>query len=127
MSTEQKSDQSEQPKQVTHWKKLTNPNYIGAHDFQPNQELTVTIEAITNELVKCFDGKSIKEESCIVAKIKGAKKPLILNRTNCKIISRNFDTSYIEEWIGKSITLYVAKVKAFGEFVDAIRIKNSRS
>lgn len=113
----------EAPKQVTHWKKLTNPNYIGAHDFQPGQELTVTIETISNEMVKCFDGKGIKEEMCIVAKLKGAKKPLILNKTNAKIISRNLDTPYIEEWSGRNITLYVAKVKAFGEFVEAIRIK----
>lgn len=116
------SQQTPDPK-VTHWKKLTNPNYIGSHDFQPGQELTVTIETISNEMVKCFDGKAIKEEACIVAKLKGAKKPLILNKTNCKIIARNLDTPYIEEWSGKTITLYVAKVKAFGEFVEAIRIK----
>ena len=113
-------------KKVTHWKKLTNPNYIGSHDFQPNQELTVTIETVAQELVKCFDGKSIKEEQCIVAHLKGAKKPLILNKTNCKIISRVIDTPYIEEWTGKSIILYVAKVKAFGEFVDAIRVKSQK-
>lgn len=110
-------------KQVTHWKKLTNPNYIGAHDFQPGQELTVTIEGIANEVVKCFDGKQLKEETCIVARLKGAKKPLILNKTNCKIISKNVESGYIEDWIGKSITLYVAKVRAFGESVEAIRIK----
>ncbi len=114
---------SDQAKPVTHWKKLTNPNYIGAHDFQPGQELNVVIESITNEAVKCFDGKQLKEEMCIVARLKGAKKPLILNKTNCKIISRNLETSYIEEWTGRQITLYVAKVKAFGEFVEAIRIK----
>jgi hypothetical protein len=39
-------------KPVTHWKKLTNPNYIGAHDLQPGQELPVTIESIKNEVVK---------------------------------------------------------------------------
>jgi hypothetical protein len=113
-----------QPKtQVTHWKKLTNPNYIGAHDFQPGQELTVTIESVANEVVKCFDGKSLKEETCIIAKIKGAKKPMILNKTNCKIIARNYDTPYIEDWVGKIITIYVAKVRAFGESVEALRIK----
>lgn len=110
-------------KTVTHWKKLTNPNYIGSHDFQPGQELTVTIEGVKNEVVKCFDGKQLKEETCIVATLKGAKKPLILNKTNCKIISRNLDSSYIEDWIGKSVILYVAKVRAFGESVEAIRIK----
>ncbi len=107
----------------THWKKLTNPNYIGAHDFQPNQQLEVTIEDVKNELVKCFDGAKVKEETCIVARLKGAKKPLIVNKTNAKIIARNLDTPYIEDWMGKSITLYVAKVKAFGESVEAIRVR----
>ena len=117
---------SETKTPVTHWKKLTNPNYIGAHDLQPGQELIVTIESVTNELVKCFDGKSLKEETCIVAKIKGAKKPMILNKTNCKIIARNLNTPYIEDWTGKSITIYAAKVKAFGEVTEALRIKNQQ-
>jgi hypothetical protein len=110
----------------THWKKLTNPNYIGSHDLEQGQELKVTIESVSTEMVKCFDGKALKEESCIVAKLKGAKKPLILNKTNCKIIARNFDTPYIEQWAGKTIIMYIAKVRAFGETVDAIRIKNSK-
>ena len=110
----------------THWKKLTNPHYVGAHDLQPGQELTVTIESIANEVVKMFDGKSVKEETCIVAKFKGAKKPMILNKTNCKIIAKNIGTPYIEEWVGKSITIYAAKLMAFGEMTAALRVKNSK-
>ena len=108
---------------VTHWKKLSNQNYIGAHDLQPGQELTVTIESVANEVVKCFDGKTVKEETCIVAKIKGAKKPMILNKTNCRIISKNLDSPYIEDWVGKSVVIYAAKVRAFGESTEALRIK----
>jgi len=118
---------SEPIKPVTHWKKLTNPNYVGAHDLQPGQELTVVIESVSNELVKMFDGKSLKEETCIVAHFKGAKKPMIFNKTNCKIIARNFDTPYIEEWIGKTITIYAAKVKAFGEVTEALRVKAQKA
>lgn len=114
-------NQEPKPAAVTHWKKLTNPNYIGAHDFQPNQELAVIIESIATELVKNADGKS---EQCIVAKLRGAKKPIILNKTNCKIITKLLGTPYIEEWTGGKIILYVAKVKAFGEIVEAIRVKN---
>jgi hypothetical protein len=117
---------NEQKTSVTHWKKLTNPNYIGAHDLQPGQELSVMIESVANEVVKCFDGKSVKEETCIVAKIKGAKKPMILNKTNCKIISRNLDSPYIEDWVGKPVTIYVAKVRAFGESTEALRIKSTK-
>ena len=111
---------------VTHWKKLTNPNYVGSHDLQPNQELTLIIESVANEVVKMFDGKSVKEETCIVARFKGAKKPMIFNKTNCKIIARNLDTPYIEDWIGKSITIYSAKVRAFGETTEALRVKNKQ-
>jgi len=112
---------------VTHWRKLTNTNYVGAHDLQPGQELTVTIESIANEVVKMFDGKSVKEEACIVAKFKNAKKPMILNKGNCKIITKNTGTPYIEEWVGKSITIYAAKVMAFGEITEALRVKAGKS
>lgn len=112
-----------EPQKVTHWKKLTNPNYIGAHDLQPGQKLPVIIESIRNEVVECFDGKGIKKETCIVAFFKGAKKPMILNKTNCKIIARIYDTPYIEDWVGKQITLYAAKVNAFGESTEALRVE----
>jgi len=105
---------------VTHWKKLTNPKYVGSHDLQPRQELSVTFEKIVKEQVKNVDGK---DEMCVVAYMKGAQKPLILNKTNMKIITKVLGTPYIEEWVGKSITIYSAKVKAFGEVVDAIRVK----
>jgi hypothetical protein len=62
----------------------------------------------------------------IIAKIVGAKKPMILNKTNCKIIAKIHDTPYIEQWAGKSILIYAAKVKAFGEMVDALRVKNQK-
>lgn len=105
---------------ITHWKKLTNPNYIGSHDLLPNQELKITIDRIVQENVKNVDGK---EEQCIIAYIKGAKKPMILNKTNCKIIAKVLQTPYIEEWSGGNIIIYSAKVKAFGEVVDALRVK----
>jgi hypothetical protein len=111
-------------KPVTHWKKLTNPLYIGAHDLQPGQEVKVTIKSVSKEAVKGPDGK---DEMCIVAKLEGTQKPMILNKTNCKIIATNFGTPYIEEWAGKAVTIYAAKVKAFGEMVEALRIKHQKA
>jgi hypothetical protein len=101
----------------THWKKILDSPYLGAHDL--TGEHTITFEEIKKETVKTQDG----EEVCIVAKIKGAKKPMILNRTNCKILAKKFDSPNIEDWVGKQAVIYSAKVKAFGEFVDAIRVK----
>ena len=109
----------QQPK--THWKKMVNTNYIGAHDLQPGQELIVTIESISRENVKNQDGK---EEQCVVMRIKGAKKPMILNKTNMRIITKLFGTPYIEDWSGRKVIIYAAKVRAFGEMIEALRIKN---
>lgn len=108
---------------VTHWKKLTNPNYIGAHDLQPGQEVKITFERIVQEVVKGADGK---EEQCVVAYLKGAGKPMILNKTNMKIITKVLDTPYVEQWKDKSVMIYAAKVKAFGEMVEALRVKNQK-
>ena len=36
----------------THWKKLTNPNYLGSWDFQPGEIRTLTIKEVREEPVK---------------------------------------------------------------------------
>ena len=110
---------TELAKPVTHWKKLTNPLYLGSHDLLPGQEVKLTIESIGKEIVKDQNGK---DGECIVARIKGTK-PMILNKTNCKIISKIHETPYIEEWIGKQFIIYSAKVKVAGDIVDALRVK----
>lgn len=103
----------------THWKKLTSPNYLGAYAFDPGEEKIVTIDHVTRETVTGPEGKT---EECIVAYLEG-EKPLILNKTNCKAIERLLKTPYIEEWAGSRITLAVQRVKAFGDEVDAVRVK----
>jgi len=108
---------------LTHWKKMTDPKYIGSYDFQPGQELKVTIEKIENVNIELFNGKKLETKNCILAHFKGAKKPMILNKENMKVITKVAGSPYIEQWIGKEITLYVTKVAAFGSMVDAVRVK----
>jgi hypothetical protein len=104
----------------THWKKLENPDYLGAYSLESGKDLTVTVESVKRELVT---GQGGKKEECTIAHLKG-QKPFILNRTNMKMIQKIYDTPYIEEWAGKTITLYVAKIKAFGEDnVECLRIR----
>ena len=103
----------------THWKKLINPDYIGAYALDPGKDLNVQISAVKREMITGADGK---KEECTIAYLVG-QKPMILNVTNCKSIEKLYGP-YIEEWSGKFITLYVSKVRAFGETVDALRIRN---
>jgi hypothetical protein len=51
------------------------------------------------------------------------QKPMILNRTNAKTISKVYGTPLIEDWAGKKIRIYAELVDAFGEQVEALRIK----
>lgn len=107
---------------MTHWKKLTNPNYLGSYAFQPGEEKPLTIRTINQEEVT-NPAEPDKKEKCIVAHFQQPEKPLILNKTNCKAIERLTGTPNIEEWAGAGIILCVQKVPAFGELVEAVRIR----
>lgn len=108
----------------THWKKYNNPDYLGAYAFQPGEEKTVTIKEVKREMV--FNPSGSGKEECTVAHFVEDVKPLILNVTNCKTISKVWGTPYIEDWAGRKITLKVKKISAFGEMVDAVRVSPDR-
>lgn len=106
----------------THYRKLHNPDFIGAYSLMDGDkptELVVTIKSIALQEVKGVDGK---KDDCMVAQLVG-QKPFIINATNAKTITKIYGSPYIEDWTGKKITLYVAKVKVAGEAVDALRIR----
>ena len=105
----------------THFKKLRNPNYIGSYELMIGGEpieLVVTIEKAVKEMVQNGD----KKEEAMVIYLKG-QKPMIVNSTNAKAITSALQSPYIEDWINKKIQLYVAKIRAFGESVDALRVR----
>jgi len=112
----------------THYKKLFNPDYLGAYSLDPGQELVLTIKKVESRKVKNADGR---EDDCMVAEFKENAKPMILNKTNAKTIAKVMQSPFIEDWTGKQIQVYADKVKAFGDVVEALRVrpfypKNSR-
>jgi ribosomal protein L34E len=105
---------------MTHWKKLTNPNYLGAYSIENGQDLILTIDYIKEEKVTGTDGK---KDDCVVCHFKENAKPMILNATNMKTITKLFGTPYIEDWSGRQIQIGTEKIKAFGDIVDALRVR----
>lgn len=104
----------------THWKRLVNPDYIGAYALPVDADLTVTIDFVKRETVKMAGGK---KEECTVAHLVG-QKPFILNATNSKSIHRLYGP-YIEDWSGKKITLYASTTKFGTEIVECLRVRPS--
>ncbi len=106
---------------MTHWKKLTNPDYLGSYSLEDGQDLILTIQNVRQEVVTGPEGK---KEDCLVCYWKEAVKPMILNVTNAKMIEKLLKTPYIEQWSGNRIQIGSEKVKAFGEIVDALRVRS---
>lgn len=102
-----------------HWKKTTNPNYLGAYAFEDGKDMIVKIKDVKIETVQNQQGREDKP----VAHFEGDVKPLILNSTNMQAIEKSTGTPYMDEWVGKKIQLYVTIVSAFGTTTDAVRVR----
>ena len=105
---------------MTHWKQLANYDYLGAYSLNDKKEMTVTIKKVVQELVTVNAGR---KENCIVAYFSDSDKPMILNKTNCKTITKLHGTPNIEEWQGKKITLFASTASLAGETVECLRIR----
>ncbi|MBQ1790034.1 MAG: hypothetical protein II008_07650 [Oscillospiraceae bacterium] len=106
----------------THWKKLINPDYLGAYSLDPGKDMVLTIRQVKKEMVTGADGK---KEECIVCYWQEEQKPMILNVTNCKMIAKLLKTPYIERWAGHRIQIGAEVVSAFGEKVEALRVRKT--
>lgn len=106
---------------LTHWKKLTHPDYFGAYALEPGKDMILTIKSCAIEIVQGADGK--KQECMVIHFMENGIKPMICNKTNAKTITKVHKTPYIEQWTGKQIQLYAAPVSAFGTTTDALRIR----
>ena len=106
----------------THWKKHFDYRFLSGEELD-DKEITVKISKITTE--EAFNGK--EKENVPVLHFEGKDKGVVLNKTNAKVISQVLGSPFIEEWIGKEITLYATEVQAFGQTVPAIRVKRTAS
>ena len=115
-----KPDRNRTQDQKTHWKRLINPNYIGAYALPPGMDMTVEIVSVNLEEVVATGGK---KEMRPVARLKD-QKPWVLNSTNQTSIARLYGP-YIEDWAGQKVTLYASTTKLSGETVECLRVRPS--
>lgn len=92
--------------------------YISAGDLN-GKTVRVTISGIKFEKMK---NRSGAEEQKPVLFFKEAKKGLVLNKTNSDRIAHVYGWE-TGSWTGKILELYSAEVDAFGEQVEAVRVR----
>lgn len=108
---------------ATHWKKLTNPNYLGAYSLDNGADIVLTIREVRMEAVIGSDGK---KEDCAVCYWQENEKPMIMNTTNLKMVAKLSGSDYIENWVGQKVRIGTEKVRAFGTVTDALRIRDEK-
>lgn len=91
--------------------------YVKAMDLG-DKIVTVTIKEMTVERL----GHGNEQEQKPVLWFTNATKGLVLNRTNAMIIASLYSPE-TDNWKGKQISLYAARVKAFGAWHEAVRVK----
>lgn len=98
-----------------------NPNYLGSWDLYDvsGNTITVSIKDIRDEQIV----NNGQKEICTVCYFNENVKPMILNLTNKKMLSKLHHTKKISQLKDKYITIGYEKVKAFGKVHDALRIK----
>lgn len=105
----------------THWKKLNNPDYLGAYALEPGEDMILTIKSAGEETYVGNAGK--KETGLLIHFMERDVKPMICNATNAKAITKVAGSPYVEDWRGVKISLYAAEVSAFGDTVEALRVR----
>jgi len=103
----------------THYKSLMDAKYIGAYSLDEGKDLNVTILSVAKDEVVSDGGK---KESLIVAQLKD-NKPFIINATNAKTITKAVGSPYVDDWAGKTITLFVSTTRLGKEMVECLRVR----
>jgi hypothetical protein len=91
--------------------------YVKASDLN-GRTVTLTItKAVLEKL-----GHGAEQETKLVLYFAKATKGFVTNRTNAMIVAAMYGNE-TNDWIGKRITIYPTRVKAFGTVQDAIRVR----
>ena len=108
---------------MTHWKKYFDYRYISAEELD-GKEIVLTIAGV--ETGEVYSPTARAKEKKATLKFKETEKQIVLNATNARMISTVLGSPQVETWVGKKITLYPVAIQAFGQNVEAIRIKKAK-
>ena len=91
----------------------------GSSQYLSSKDLPagITKAKITTGITKT----DFKDEDRLVLNVEGIK-PLLLNKTNAKMLREIAETKNIDELAGRTVSLMKQKVSFQGDLVDAVRV-----
>ena len=104
---------------MPHWKRLINPDYLGAYSLDPGKDMVLTIKSVGREMITGTGGK---KEECPVCHWQEEQKPMILNVVNMKTIAKMYGSDY-DNWPGKRVQIFASTTKFAGDTVECLRIR----
>jgi hypothetical protein len=114
-------------KELTHWLKNPNKNYLGHQDLPNGEDVTLTISTAKWEVVK--DPRGSQDSKRVIRFKETSKwiKPFICNETNAKMLSKVTNEKYMENCEGKKIRLTIRTIKVKGSPTECLRVKDVAS
>jgi len=117
-------------KEKTHYRKAFNSPYLSSADIVEPTTLTISHVALEKDKTKGKNTKEMFNTAFFVEKSirEGeALKPMILNATNSRTLSKLAGSAFIDDWNNIPVSIYVDnKVKMMGEIVDGLRISKEK-
>jgi len=109
----------------THYRKVFKSDHLGIADLEDfleeKKQLVFTISHVKQEYSTKVAGRKIDAN---IAYFKENIKPLVLNATNSKQVSKFVGSSFVEDWVNVIVELYIDRsVKMKGDVVGGVRIR----
>jgi hypothetical protein len=110
---------------LTHWKKNIDSKYVSGEDLVNSLKglkPEMVVEITKFEDSETFDQQlqaKITKTGLFLKEVNGAHlyKPVILNKTNAVFLTMNFNTAFMEHWVGKPVVLFAKADKRHGQVV----------
>ena len=113
----------------THYRKVFKSDHLGIADLEDFKEegkqLVFTISQVKQQIGVAVAGR---KGNFNIAYFVEDIKPLVLNATNSKVLSKITGSVFVQDWQNVTVELYIkTDVKMKGETVGGVRIKSGVS
>jgi hypothetical protein len=103
------------------FRKFMDKSFLGSWDVPDNGDLILTIDHVSRDDVQNEKGH---EKKMALHFKEAGYKPMICNTTNAKAISKAHNSTKVEDWENKKISIYKATISAFGQTQECLRVRD---